>query len=207
MNNKEREKMEIKIAHLFPEELNLYGENGNIKALKYYLLKENITPKITNINLDDELNMQDYDFIYIGSGRKKNLDLVKEVLKTKKEEILNYLKQDKIFLVTGNAISLFDFLDLYEIDEYDYKVGNVIARTSLCNGLIKAFQNTEYLIKTPSNIIFSLDKGYGNSCTMLEGYQNHNFYATSLIGPILARNKELTQYFINILKTNLNLDN
>ena len=73
MNNKEREKMEIKIAHLFPEELNLYGENGNIKALKFYLLKENITPKIININLDDELNMQDYDFIYIGSGRKKIL--------------------------------------------------------------------------------------------------------------------------------------
>ena len=26
--------MEIRIGHLYPYELNLYGENGNIKALK-----------------------------------------------------------------------------------------------------------------------------------------------------------------------------
>ena len=27
--------MQVKIANLYPYELNLYGENGNIKALKY----------------------------------------------------------------------------------------------------------------------------------------------------------------------------
>ena len=32
----------IRIAHLYPEELTLYGESGNIKALTYTLDKENI---------------------------------------------------------------------------------------------------------------------------------------------------------------------
>ncbi len=194
----------LKIAHLFPEELDLYGENGNIKALTYYLKKENIPYEIINIELNSQPNFKEYDFVYLGSGRKKNLQIIKNILKEYKLEILDYITKNKIFLVTGNAISIFDFLDLYEIEETTFKVGNVTATTSLCNGKIKAFQNTEYLIKSTNNLLFTLEQGFGNNNTMLEGYQKNNFYATTLIGPILARNKELTKYFINLLKENLN---
>ena len=39
----------ITIAHLYPYELALYGENGNIKALTYALEKENIKYKRNRI--------------------------------------------------------------------------------------------------------------------------------------------------------------
>lgn len=187
----------IKIAHLYPYELDLYGENGNIKALTYMLEENNISYEVTNVDINDEINFYDYDFIYIGSGRKGYLDLVRDRLKNKKEEILKYISQEKVLLVTGNAISIFDFLDLYEVEYQNIrKVSNVVGTTSLCKGVIKGFQNTEYLINKSDNILFSLDKGYGLSNTGLEGFHEKNFYATSIIGPLLARSDNFCDYIM-----------
>jgi len=192
--------MKITIGHLYPYELNLYGENGNIKALKYALEKENIEVEIINIFPGDNIEFIKYDFIYIGSGRKKNLDKVKKRLEPYKNDILNYINKDKIMLATGNSISIFEFLDLYKIEHYEKrKVADVIATTSLCNGIIKGFQNTEYLIKTTNNILFNIELGYGNNETLMEGYKQNNFYATSLIGPLLARNDNINKYFVDLL--------
>ena len=195
----------INIAELYPNELNLYGENGNIKALKYALEKNNINYTITQINEDDELDFSKYDFIYMGSGRPEFLKIVKKRLIPYKEDILNYLKQDKIFLVTGNALSILDFLDLYEVISCEKRiVEDINATTSLCNGVIKGFQNTEYLIKNTDNLLFNLENSTGNNHTPFEGYKYHNLYVTSIIGPILARNENLTSYFIDLLETNKN---
>lgn len=188
----------IRIAHLYPYELNLYGENGNVKAITYMLEKNNVPYELTNIDIFDEIDFNKYDLIYIGSGRKKYLDLVKKRLEDKKLEILKYISEDKVFLVTGNAISIFDFLGLYEVKYYEArKVSNVVGTTSLCKGVIKGFQNTEYLLDSTEDILFSLDSGFGNHELKLEGYQNHNFYATSIIGPILARNDNLCKFIVS----------
>ena len=192
--------MKIKIANLYPYELTLYGENGNIKALKYALEKKIVEVEITNINKEDELDLKTYDFIYLGSGRKKYLDIVKERLIPYKNDILNYINNNKILLATGNSISILEFLNLYEIEYFkDRKVSDVLATTSLCNGVIKGFQNTEYLIKSTSSLLFNMEEGYGNNNTFIEGYTKNNFYATSIIGPILARNDNLNNYFVNLL--------
>ena len=36
----------------------------------------------------------------------------------------------------------------------------------------------------------------------MEGYKKNNFYATSIIGPILARNDNLTSYLVDTLIKN-----
>ena len=195
----------IKIAQLYPDELTLYGESGNIKAITYELNKKDIAYEIIKIDKEDELNFNDYDFIYIGSGRKSSLEDVKRRLLPYKNDILSYIEQEKIMLVTGNAISIFSFLDLYDIAYYDKRIVlDVMATTSLCKGIIKGFQNTEYLIDSTKNILFNMDNGCGNNGTKMEGYQYQNFYATSIIGPILARNNNLCNYFINILSKECN---
>ena len=195
----------INIAELYPNELNLYGENGNIKALKYALEKNNINYTITQINEDYKLDFSKYDFIYMGSGRPEFLKIVKKRLIPYKEDILNYLKQDKIFLVTGNALSILNFLELYEVISCEKRiVEDIRATTSLCNGVIKGFQNTEYLIKNTDNLLFTFENSTGNNYTPFEGYKYHNLYVTSLIGPILARNENLVNYFIELLEANKN---
>ena len=193
----------ITIAHLYPYELALYGENGNIKALTYYLDKENIKYKVVLIDKEDKLEFSKYDFIYIGSGRKSYLEDVKKRLLPYKEELENYIENDKILLATGNAISIFTFLNRYDVEYCEKReVHDVDATTSLCKGNMKGFQNTEYLISTTKDVLFNINEGVGNAKTLMEGFKYKNFYATSIIGPILARNDNLCNYFIDLLKKN-----
>ena len=193
----------ITIAHLYTYELALYGENGNIKALTYMLDQAKIKYKVVLIDKKDKLEFSQYDFVYLGSGRKKYLEDVKKRLLPYKKEILNYIEQEKIMFVTGNAISIFTFLDMYDVNYLKTRqVYDVEATTSLCKGIIKGFQNTEYLISTTKNILFNINTGVGNSETLMEGFQYKNFYATSIIGPILARNDNLCHYFLELLKKN-----
>lgn len=195
--------MKIKIANLYPYELTLYGENGNLKALKYALEKENIEVEINNINKEDKFDIKDYDMLYIGSGRQEFIKDIKKRLEPFKKDLLDFINKDKVILATGNSIYILELLGLYEVVEYDKeKVADVVATTSLCNGKIHGFQNTRYLIKTTKNVLFNMEEGYGNNETFMEGYQEKNFYATSIIGPILARNDNLTNYFINLLIKN-----
>lgn len=195
--------MKIRIGHLYPYELTLYGENGNLKALKYALEKKNIEVEIKSINKEDKFDIKEYDFIYIGSGRPEFLEEIKERLEPYKKDFLDYINKDKVMLATGNSIAIMELLRLYEIEHFDQRrVSDVTATTSLCNGKIHGFQNTEYLIKTTNSILFSLENGYGNNKTSMEGYFKNNFYATSIIGPILARNDNLTDYIVDILIKN-----
>lgn len=195
--------MKIKIANLYPKELTLYGESGNIKALKYYLEQNNIDVEIIEINKKDKLNLKEYDFVYIGSGRDVFLSDIKKRLEEYKEDFLNYINKDKVILATGMGIYILEMLGLYEVEYKNVrKVSDVEARTDICNGKIFGFQNTHYFIKNTNNTIFTIDKGFGNNDGFMEGYHQNNFYATSSIGPILARNKELVKYIGNILIDN-----
>ena len=73
--------MKIKLLHLYYDILNIYGENGNmralVKALEYQGLKVNVDFK----TIDDEINFNDYDFIYVGSGLDESIDITFEDLK------------------------------------------------------------------------------------------------------------------------------
>ena len=109
----------ITIARLYPDELTLYGEIGNIKALTYALDKENIKYKVVNIDKEDKIEWNKYDLIYLGSGTENSLKEIQKRLLPYKEELLNYIEKGKILLVTGNAISIFSFLDLYEVKRYE----------------------------------------------------------------------------------------
>lgn len=191
----------ITIANIFPKELNLYCEIGNIKALTYALEKMDIKYKIVEIDKDEEIIWNKYDLIYLGSGKENSLKEIQKRLLSYKEEILKYIENEGILLVTGNAVSIFTFLPFYEVKKYNDRIVNDIkATTSLCKGTIKGFQNTEYLINSTKDILFNIEKGLGNNQSKLEGFMYKNFYATTIIGPILARNDNLTQYFIELLK-------
>ena len=48
--------MELIIAHVYPELLNLYGDSGNLLTLKARLNKRNIDVKIVEYSLNDSIN-------------------------------------------------------------------------------------------------------------------------------------------------------
>lgn len=195
--------MTINIGHLYYDILNLYGESGNIKIIKNYLENLGINVNIKFITLGDSINLDDIDLLYIGSGTLNNQDLVLNHLKKYKDNIKNFIENNKYVISTGNSIDLFSKNKLgifdYESEITPFRIVDEVAyKCNLTDKLVIGFQNRDSIIKNSSNPLFEVIKGVGsypNSKT--EGYTYKNFYSTYLIGPLFVRNPYLLTSLMN----------
>ena len=207
----------IRIAHLYYDLLNLYGEDGNIKALLNALSKLNIEYSFDKLSINDDINFQNYDFIYIGSGTENNLNIVLDNIKKYIKDIKNYIDSGKIMLITGNAIDMFgkyiktidenkiytlDIFNFYSIEQEERIVSEVMFKMDTLKPLI-GFYNTSYsmceeVVKN-YNKLFEVSNiiGYNKDKIKFVGINKNNFYGTHIIGPLLVRNPELLRFFIN----------
>jgi hypothetical protein len=196
--------MEIHIVHLYYDLLNLYGESGNVKALKYQLEQQGLTPVIHFKTIDDEINFKDYDVIYMGAGTEDNLELVREDILKYQKQIKKEIEKNKIFLITGNALNLFGTsikkdkkknlaLSIFDFSvlEENRKMDECYMECDFLNNGIIGFQNQCTVIKNNKYPMFDVKRGIGTK----EGVHYKNFYGTYVIGPILVRNPELLIYF------------
>lgn len=206
--------MIIHIAHLYYDLMNLYGESGNVKALKMQLENQGIKVKIDFLTITDTLQFSDYDFIYIGMGTEQNQQLVLKHLLPYKKEIEKAINNGIFFLVTGNALELFGKsiaadkkvkalqLFSFETKRQDFRiVDECIGNTDFLNKPILGFQNRSGIMKNVKDDSFlTLIKGTGYAPKMdQEGIVKNHFYGTYLVGPILIRNPELLKYFVKQL--------
>lgn len=208
--------MTIHIAHLYYDLMNLYGESGNVKALKMQLEEQGVKVKVDFLTIQDNIHFDKYDFIYIGMGTEQNQQLVLKHILSYKKEISSAIANGCFFLVTGNAIELFGksiiankkmrALNIFhfETKQEDMRiVGEVLATTPLLNKPIIGFQNRSGVMKNiKEEPLFYMQKGTGYAPKVTEeGIIKYHFYGTYIIGPILIRNPELLKYFVkNILR-------
>lgn len=195
----------IKIAHLYYDLLNLYGEQGNVLALKNAFRNQNIEIQIDYLSIKDSIDFKDYDLIYIGSGSDENLMLALEDIKKYKKEFKKFIQDDKYLIATGNAYLLFgqsiDDYEALEIFDYYAKSSDRIRCHSLVayDGLspIVGFQNRKYLVQIRDNHLFKVKDGNAdNYKSEFEGYHYKNFIGTYLIGPILVRNPHFADLIV-----------
>ena len=210
----------INVLHLYYDLLNLYGENANTRCIKHMLDLNDIKVNVDLKSLNDKIDFNKYDIIYIGQGDENNLLLALEDIKKYKKELTKYIESNKMLLLTGNSMDLFGkyiktnkekitslgIFDYYTefITESTFKnastdriVGQIEGTTSLIKEKIIGFQNRcdlNYNITTP---LFELDEKYSNDLTNKnEGFTYKNVYATHIIGPLLIRNPFFTDYLL-----------
>lgn len=186
--------MIIRVAHLYYDLMNLYGEIGNLKVIEYQLKKQKINVIIDKLSLNDKIEFEKYDLIYIGSGTKKSTLLVLEDLKKYKQQVKEYIENNKFMLVTGNSINVFSkkIGDTEALNIFDFNIS--YSNTRLVGDVILdniiGFQNRDTLIENNNNPIFNNSE---------IGIHYKNFYGTYIIGPLLIRNPNFSQKFIKNL--------
>jgi len=211
--------MTITIVHLYYDLLNLYGDNGNIKAIKNYLEKLNIKVNIKFISIDDKIDLKNCNLVYIGSGTENNQLLALKHLLKYKSNIKEYINNNGYFIATGNSIELFgkyiqtdkkikclDIFDFITKDEGFRIVDEALCKNELINDYILGFRNSKRVMKDINeNSLFYVVKGTGSypKCST-EGIKVKNFYGTYLIGPLLVRNPKLLTYICNNLIKSIN---
>lgn len=205
----------IKIAHLYYDLLNLYGENGNIRCLKRFIEMQDVKCEIHFLSIDDDINFDDYDMFYMGMGTENSLLLVLKDIMKYKDDIKKAIDNKKFFLATGNSIELFGkyitTLDGTKVDAlnvFDYYtewkdfriVGSVVSKSKLIKDYVIGFQNRCGEMFNVDRSLLSIKEGTGmNLKSNVEGIYYKNFYGTYQVGPLLIRNPHLTNYIIKNL--------
>lgn len=204
----------ICIAHLYYDLLNLYGENGNIKALENELKNQGFEVEIVKKTVDEKLEFENYDLVYIGAGTEDNQKIVIPHLLQYKEIIKDCIDNNKFFFITGNSIEFFgkyieytdekietlNIFPYYIKQEEKRMIDESIMKCSFIDKPIIGFQNQSTAMYENENGLFNIVKSINsNPNSEYEGVKFNNFYGTYLIGPILARNPYLLKYLVEEL--------
>lgn len=196
----------IRIAHLYYDLMNLYGERGNVLALSEALKRQGAKVMVDNVSKSSKIDFNKYDFIYIGCGTENSLEIARADILRYKTELKKVIKK-KFIIATGNALSLFgtsingrEALDIFNFKSKTVRnriVGEQVYKTYLVDGPIIAFQNRSIINDISENHLFEVISGNAdNQKSKYEGLHINNFYGTSSIGPLLIRNPKLLDKII-----------
>lgn len=204
----------IKVLHLYYDLLNLYGEQGNILALKRAFKNQNVEIEVDYLSVQDKIDFKKYDLVYLGSGSAENLLIALEDIKRHKKELKKYIESKKVLLATGNSYLLFgqkiNNLDALGIFDYYAASSEKMAQESLMELYqekdIIGFQNREFIVNNKRNHLFKVKEGLcDNLKSEYEGYHEYNFYGTFVIGPLLIRNPHFTNKLVKEIMEKNNL--
>ena len=210
----------FEICHLYPELLNLYGDKGNIIALKKRCEWRGINVNVHNVSLNEEFNPDVFDIVFIGGGQDYEQEIIKDdFLKNKGSAIKAAIENNKVFLAIcggyqllgkcyrtkdGKELEFLGALDIWTIGAQKRMIGNMVLecdflKATSSNGKIVGFENHSgktYLgpgVKPLGRVI----KGFGNNGE--DGYEGavyKNVYCSYSHGCLLPKNPSLADFLI-----------
>lgn len=206
--------MMIRIAHLYPDMLNLYGDRGNIIALTERMKARNIDVVTDQITMGKSFNSDDYDILFVGGGQDFEQDVLLDDLKKGKDlEIKRAIENSKVFLAIcggyqmlgkyyktydGKMLEYMGALDFYTEGKEERMIGNYAFKTK--EGIeVVGFENHSGRTYLGKNVepLGKMIKGYGNNGEDgTEGVRYKNTFGTYSHGPILPKNASFADLLI-----------
>lgn len=205
----------LKIAHLYPKLLNIYGDGGNILTLKKRCEWRNIDVTIEEINIGDEI--KEHDIYFIGGGQDiQQIEVAKELQKHK--DFLT-IERDRgaVFLGicggyqlmghyyqphNGEKLEGISLLDAHTIAGKKRFIGNVTIETNLVTpNTLVGFENHSGLtyIHGDTKPIGKTIIGNGNNGTdRTEGARYKNVFGTYMHGSFLPKNVHFADYLLEL---------
>lgn len=201
---------ELKIAHLYGNLLNTYGDNGNVLMLKYVGEKLGCHITVDIVSMGDHFDADYYDLFFFGGGQDYEQAIVAKDLPSKKASIQRFIDKQGVGLAICGG---FQLLGQYYIQADGVKIDGigVMGHYTLNQdnnryiGDIKIhnddFQETYYGFENHQGRTFLADDEkplgrviYGNGNNKedgTEGVHYKNIFGSYFHGPILSRNAHL----------------
>ncbi len=220
--------MEFKIAFMYYDLLELYGDRGNITVLESILKYNNIKFKTDKITLNSNIDISNYDFVFLGGGSDQNQILVESDLKKRKEQMINVMNNKGFILSVCGGYQMFGkyYLDAHNnkiegLNIFDYYteasnnrcVGNIKIKSKIkinnTNLEVLGFENHSGITKgIKKEMCFGeVLSGNGNEYqSNYEGFMGEHFIGTYIHGPLLPKNPEIIRFILEkVLKEKYNL--
>lgn len=97
----------IRIFHLYPDAMNLYGDLGNIITLVKRCQWRGIEAEVVNVKVGDKVTFADADLIFMGGGQDSGQRIVTEDLVSKGTEIKKEINKGLPALLVCGGFQLF----------------------------------------------------------------------------------------------------
>lgn len=210
----------MKLYHIFPDLMNLYGDYGNLTALKAALAEGGVEAEIVPVHPGEQPDLQAADFLYMGPGTEEARNAALPHLRPLKDALADAILTRQVpTLFTGNSWSLLgrtltlaDGSVLEGLGLFPYDTAESLTRTTgdaiaapAADGLpsqpVVGFLNRCDTVRGVNTPLFTLEMGRGNDGAdrSAEGFLQGGFHATHLIGPLLVKNPHLLHHFVSLL--------
>lgn len=213
--------MEIKILHLYPQEMNLYGDRGNILALVRRAEWRGIKAKVIPYEPGDKLP-QDVDIIFGGGGQDSGQEKIAPDLQSISSDLKILIEKGTPALVVCGIYQLFGeyyvtfsgkklpgigIFDAHTISSTSRHIGNVTIHNDKFGDIV-GYENHSGLtiLDDFCQPLGTVIEGFGNNGKdQSEGIIYKNCIGTYLHGPILPKNPKLTDFLIEAALKNKGL--
>ena len=215
--NPENYPYSLRIAHLYGDLMNTYGDNGNILMLKYAAERLGAATTFEILSLGDKFDADSYDLVFWGGGQDYEQEIISESYQGLVEPLKTYIEADKPMLAICGG---YQMLGQYYIDAS----GKKIPGTGILDHVTKnlgddrfigdiethndEFDETYYGFENHSGITYLSENekplgrivyGSGNNPEkQTEGLHYRNTFGSYFHGPILSRNPRLAYRLIKI---------
>ena len=206
-------KYELNILELYPKDMNIYGDSGNVLVLKKRAEKRNISVNILSYNIGDSFP-KNVDIVVAGGGQdsgqeKVNKDLLKIKDKLKKlaenytpmllicgsyQLFGNYFRTNE-----GKVLKGIGILNAYTEATNERMVGNIITESVPFGEIIGYENHSGKTILEGDTLPLGLVKlGAGNNGEdNTEGARYKNVIGTYLHGSLLPKNLRIADFLIS----------
>jgi CobQ-like glutamine amidotransferase family enzyme len=208
--------MDFRIAFLYPELMNIYGDRGNILTLTRRAQWRGIDVSVDKISVGDTIDPDYYDFYFFGGGQDKQQITVSHDLQGHKADALKEAVERGAVILSicggyqllGHYYRPFDADDLPGIGLLDAHtdagnnryIGNVLVESALPGvGTIVAFENHSgctYLHEGCKSFGKSIIGGGNNGQDGTAGAIYKRAYGCYLHGSLLPKNPRLADLLL-----------
>lgn len=204
----------INIVHLFPDLLNLYGDGGNVMALRRRCEWRGIPVQVSEVGMGDAMDFAHADIVFIGGGADREQLIVKDAMMGHKAELQSYVADGGVLLavcggyqflghryVMGEeSVEGLGIVDMETVRGEGRLIGNAVIESDIASMPIVGFENHGGRTTLGSGVkplgrVLGATHG-NNGEDGLEGVHQGNLVGTYLHGPLLPKNPQVADYLI-----------
>lgn len=202
----------LTIVSLYPRDMNIYGDRGNVLALARRARAQGFAPRVVEVNPGDPMPA-DADIIIGGGGQDSGQGRVAEDLQQRRDEVRGLAEAGTPMLMICGLYQLFghrfvthDGDELTGIGVLDVEtrggdtrmIGNIVLESDDFGEIIGYENHSGSTVLGPDSVPLGRVKvGDGNNpADGLEGARSHNVIGSYLHGSLLPKNPAISDFLI-----------